>query len=298
MKKILSLFAVAAVVLGMASCGDGNEPADETKVNPNVGEYYLLPGTFTIGDGVVAQFSQGNLQYNPNEGEGGTWRFATNQWDVVGKNQSPWRDLFGWSTGQDPTKSTASYSDYDSDVLNDWGENVIANGGKNTKHWKTLSQAQWNYLLAKRANASEKFGLGKVAGVNGLIILPNSWTAPVDAPAFNPSPLKGMTYNETWYRDINNKNHFADNTYSKEEWDFMEKAGAIFLPAAGQRDPGHPSYNEVSYVGAQGAYWSSDRVSASDAYCLYFMDFKVDPTMESQFQMGYSVRLANIVEIN
>lgn len=298
MKKILSLFAMAAVVLSMASCGgnDGNEPSeDETKVNPNVDEYYLLPGTFTIGDGVVAQFSQGNLQYNPDEGENGTWRFATNQWDVVGKNQSPWRDLFGWSTGEDPMKSINNWSDYPT-PFKDWGANVIANGGKNTQHWKTLSMSQWDYLLAKRANAADKFGLGKVAGVNGLIILPNTWIAPVDAPAFNPSPSKGMTYNDPWYRDINDKNHFADNTYSKEEWDFMEKAGAIFLPAAGERDPEFGT--DASLVGDLAGYWSSKNIGSDQAGCLYFQWFKVEPDHEAMRQLGYSVRLAHIEELN
>lgn len=297
MKRILSLFAIAAVVLSMASCG-GDEPVDETKVNPNVDEYYLLPGTFSIGDGVVAQFSQGNLQYNPNEGEGGTWRFAANQWDVVGKNQSPWRDLFGWSTGEDPMKSTSSWSDYSSDVLKDWGKNVIANGGKNTEHWKTLSQNQWTYLFSQRANAADKFGFGKVAGVPGLIILPNTWTAPAKASAFNSAVSKGMSYSHPDYSDSNDKNHFDDNTYTIEEWDAMEKAGAIFLPAAGERDPGDPSYNEVFYVGEEGSYWSSGRESSSDAYYLHFRKSEVEPKKTSQLQMGYSVRLANIVEVN
>lgn len=289
MKKILSLFAMAAVVLSMASCGDGNEPVDETKVNPNSDGYGLMPGAFSIGNGRVAYFSQGNLQYRTSWG---TWRFAANQWDAVGKDQSNWRDLFGWSTGEEPMQSSSNYLDY-TKPFKDWGKNVIANGGVNTEYWRTLSQAEWEYLFTKRNNAAKKFGLGKVAGMNGVIILPDVWDAPAGAPALQPSAELGMNQSDWLFFDGDHNNHFADNTYSKEQWNEMEKAGAIFLPAAGQRDAS--ASLEGWYIGEFGIYWSSDDSSTSDAYCVYFQNFQLDLKMEEQRPMGFSVRLVHVV---
>ncbi|MBR1807836.1 MAG: hypothetical protein IJ776_00400 [Paludibacteraceae bacterium] len=141
-----------------------------------------LQGRFTInqnGDQVV--FSQGNLQYQASTQ---TWRFATNQYDYVGdanKNINDtydgWIDLFGWGTGDAPTKTSTNEADYA--TFTDWGTNPINNGGVDT--WRTPTREEWKYLFLSRENAATLFGLGSVDGAKGLIILPDNWVLPEGA---------------------------------------------------------------------------------------------------------------------
>ena len=58
-----------------------------------------LNGVFSLSDTTIALFSQGNLQYQATTN---TWRFAENQWDIVGyanmnvsSTYDGWIDLFG-----------------------------------------------------------------------------------------------------------------------------------------------------------------------------------------------------------
>lgn len=56
MKKILYMFAITALVLGMASCGD--EPQIQSVYNPN-SEKGMMPGKFTVdAEGTQVQFSK------------------------------------------------------------------------------------------------------------------------------------------------------------------------------------------------------------------------------------------------
>ena len=84
-------------------------------------------GVFSVSADKQVTFSKGNLQYHPSNDE---WCFAENQSDYIGKANSNiaadydgWIDLFGWGTGDAPTKSSTSYSDYSTFV--DWGTNKI-----------------------------------------------------------------------------------------------------------------------------------------------------------------------------
>jgi len=108
-----------------------------------------------------------------------------------------------------------------------------------------------------------------------------------DVPEFAPSTTKGLEWISGDYWN-DNEDNFTHNTYTAKEWDIMEKAGAIFLPAAGER------YNEkVSNVNAEGCYWLSD-VQGSEqvqAYALCFYKSALTPDFFNGFLMGYSVRL-------
>lgn len=196
-----------------------------------------LPGLFSVSATQQVRFSQGNLQYQASTQ---TWRFAENQYDYVGADNanisatySGWIDLFGWGTGNNPTLSSTSYSDYI--TFTDWGDNAIVNGGNAANSgWRTLSQAEWGYVFYSRPNASSKRGGGNVNGVHGEILLPDSWTLP---DGFNFTP---------------EQNGWSSNSYTLAQWAEMEAAGAVFLPAAGSR---WGTY--VSSVGRNGYYWSS-----------------------------------------
>ena len=167
-------------------------------------------------------FSPGNLQYYPRRKE---WRFAPDQTAHVGKenenispNYSGWIDLFGWGTGDDPTKTSMSYDSYSTFV--DWGSNKIGDDEPNT--WRTLSLNEWEYLLHSRENASDLITVGRVKGNNGVILLPDNWVCPDDVD------LKiGFSSYEEGYASL--------QIISEPMWDKLEVAGAIFLPAIGYR---------------------------------------------------------------
>lgn len=227
-------------------------------------------GLFSVSANTQVQFSPGNLQYRPSTG---TWRFAEEQYDIIGlgnakisASYSDWIDLFGWGTGNNPTKATTTYSDYSTFV--DWGANAISNGGSTANTWHTLSKDEWGYLFNSRANASSLYGQGSINGVNGTIILPDSWTTPSGAQFVAQMG-------------------FSSNTYSKDQWELMEAAGAIFLPACGDR-----SGTSVSEVGTYGYYWSSTANSSSRGYHIFYTDGRLRPQdYDRSLYEGISVRL-------
>lgn len=67
----------------LAPGGDTIVPGGDT-LAPS-GDLGMLPGLFSIGSGSQIHFSQGNLQYQASTKK---WRFATNQYDNIGSNNS------------------------------------------------------------------------------------------------------------------------------------------------------------------------------------------------------------------
>lgn len=246
----------------------------------------MLSGEFSVSAKKKVHFSQGNLQYQASTQ---TWRFAENQYDMIGSansnisaSYSGWIDWFGWGTGNNPTNTSKSNSDYSTFV--DWGVNAISNGGNEANLWYTLSKDEWVYLFNIRTNAASLFGLGSVNGINGIIILPDSWVTP-DGASFTPSTTQGLVDQGGNYYNSNGDN-FSHNTYTAEQWSVMESAGAVFLPAAGHRDS-----MGASDVGSDGYYWSSTPKDQNDVYFLSFNANSFYPR-NSLFRInGHSVRL-------
>lgn len=242
-------------------------------------------GTFSVSATKQVTFSPGNLQYHPANNE---WRFAENQADYVGSANSNisatyngWIDLFGWGTGNAPTKSSTSYSDYQTFV--DWGTNQIGSDTPNT--WRTLTYDEWMYIFYNRPNAQSLFALGSVNGVNGTIILPDNWTTPVGV-SFVASTTKGLYWDGSYYYNSNGDN-FSHNTYTSEQWSKMEQAGAVFLPASGRRWG-----TGVANVGYLGSYWSSPEIGELDACRVGFDSYSLYPRNDYDRFYGFSVRLA------
>ena len=277
MRKIFTFF-IALLCAGTMFAGNG-----------------ALKGAFTINaEGDIIQFSQGNLQYVASSD---TWQFATNQYDVIGNavgnttaeedraTQSDPIDLFGWGTGSNPT--TVSNNDADYSTFTDWGTNPISNGGNKANAWRTLTKDEWLYLFCGRPEADKLFGLGKVLGKEGVIILPDDWQLPAGA-TFNPSTSNGLTFNGTdTYTNAGN-NNYTHNTYaSAEAWAKMEAAGAVFLPAAGFR-----SGTTVDNL-TDGNYWSSTEYDGDDQFTheLYFTTKYCAPQSYDHRRKGYAVRL-------
>ena len=246
-----------------------------------------LPGVFTI-NGVKVQFSKGNLQYQASTN---TWRFADKQWEVIGEaneNISPtyagWIDLFGWGTSgynnhypYMTTTDDAQYGEMGVDITNtnyDWGVyNPISNGGNKAGLWRTigLDISLW-YLLRDGHNVSDRWALGRVNGVNGLILIPDEWSLPSGAH-FVSAKEKFFYEQHSWWYFMGNgvDNHFEDNIYTISEWEIMEDEGAVFLPVTGYREDkkyveDFYDYKEEKPLGDRGLYWTSESIKFKEDY--------------------------------
>lgn len=250
-----------------------------------------IAGVFSVSATKKVYFSNGNLQATYN-GSTWSWGFAANQWDYIGNaaantaingngtvSTNGTVDLFGWVGASSNFTGAAQYGISNSKTTNnvngygtgkneslksDWG-NCIGEG------WYTLSAAEWQYLFNTRTNYRNLFGHGSVNGVNGVIILPDEWQLP---------SVEGMTLSFTagtsdW-----------TNSYSIAEWTEMEKAGAVFLPAAGRR-----FVSSVDTEGSYGRYWSSSANGANTANSVYFRSGTLLPASGNDRYYGFSVRL-------
>ena len=232
-----------------------------------------LSGEFSVSETTKVHFSKGNLQYV------GTWQLAENQWNYFGESQSDnHRDLFGWGTGNNPNNVSTDYNDYA--TYTEWGNNPITNGGNTANMWRTLKKEEWVYLFYGRTDAAKLFSLGKVNGVNGTILLPDNWSGDKYDNATD-----GLTDQGTYYYNSNETN-FTLHTYEGDTWTAMEKAGAVFLPAAGYRGG-----TDVDNVGSYGYYWSATPVDTYNAYLLFFSSRNLNPQGSYTRDDGRSVRL-------
>lgn len=292
---------IIAIVLALLAMGcEREKPVVERPLYPTEG---AINARYTIGDDVTVVFAKGNLQY---QASSRTWRFANHQYDVAGydneladTNYNGWIDLFGWGTSGEndlvpPMADSSSwiglmpytvvglsglyaYGRYDIDGSNyDWGvRNAITGGGNAAGLWRTMSYDEWRYLLKFRTDAVKKKALATIENVglhgssmHGLLLLPDKWELP-----------EGCTY------QYGVKDGFETNVYTVEQWNKMESGGAVFLPAAGERDG-----VTVGMVGDYGCYWTTTGYTLESAYELYFLSGIYDfyPTNRAA---GHSVRL-------
>ena len=282
----------------------------------------LLTGKFTINaSGDQVQFSQGNLQYQASTK---TWRFAENQYDYVGdasngnvyvestksnnisisETYTGWIDLFGWGTaGHEFTSGYGTkYQPWETDnttgsdygptdgtsgltgtyAEGDWGSNMGTG-------WRTLTGdtgGEWEYLFNTRSASTigttenARFAKAKVNNVQGMILFPDTYTHP-----------DGVTL-PTGINDTDDTG-WNGNVYTAANWEKMEAAGAVFLPAAGFRNG-----TSVSSAGSNGLYWSSSPGGSGPANASYvlFRSSSQTPAITSSRDYGYSVRLVRPVE--
>ena len=213
-------------------------------------EEKTLTGKFSVSADEQVFFSQGNLRY---QASSGTWRFAENQYDIVGEDNANisatytgWIDLFGWGTSgflnKYPWMTSTDEYDYTDGTTNDiadtyfdWGKyNAIVNGGQKDGIWRTMTIDEWDYLLKTRPDATLLQGAATVASNRGYVLLPDAWTLP-DRMWF--TPMAG---------------NFNVNTYTLQQWKSMEETGAVFLPMTGYR-----SETEPDDIDRCGLYWTS-----------------------------------------
>ena len=232
----------------------------------------MLSGEFSVSDSKKVHFSEGNLRYTI---ASSTWSFFDNQYDCGSSYSSAVISLFTW--GYNATNSIIPDGNHSNNVSKtsgdliqseDWGSRI---GDGNT--WRTLTLNEWKYLFNDRIDAANKVGYATVGGVNGIILLPDSFTDPLKnngSGAFVPKSSTG----------------WMQNVYTPGNWALMESAGAVFLPAAGCRDG-----SSVDDVGDGGYYWSSAAYDEYYAYRVGFSSIGVRPDGGGYRDYGYSVRL-------
>ncbi len=285
MKKLFYFFAMSAIVLGLASCGDGNDP-EMNKVPEGA-----IKGVFTVGENTKVYFAQGNVQASY-DGYGWKWTFADNQWDFIGNKASNTSitgnstissngtvDMFGWSTertyyGIHRSSNTSDYAG----GFEDWGKNFGSG-------WRTPKIDEWLYVFVQRERAKELCGIGIVNNVKGIILLPDNWKLPEDMPEFTPCDAGGMPIYQDGYYDKSGGDHYVDNKYTLREWITMESAGAVFLPATSER-------NGVK-VGEkpEGRYWSATKNGNSSAYAVGSSAWDINAKGVADRYYGFAVRL-------
>ena len=189
-----------------------------------------LSGKFSTGKYEYAEFATGNLQYKPSTD---TWRFAKQQYQYVGKDNiyvgkedyKGWIDLFGWSADDKfGVNSSNDNANYQGEFV-DWGKLFPEEG------WSTLSKNQWYYLLNQRTNAASLKQIAMVGDTLGIMLFPDEWTLPAGC-----APTQ-----QTHHDEEDGEDHscdFVSYNYTLAHWTELEKAGAIFLPAAGRRTGG------------------------------------------------------------
>ena len=268
-----------------------------------------LASLFSVAPDHRVHFSKGNLQFTPTrshatasgESQRGHFRFANVQTDYVGEDfgdhyRHGMFDLFGygtsgWNSGATaylPNDTSTAAADYyvaadstasltGSNSYADWGVfNAITNGGNRAGLWRTLSAAEWQYLLFYRPTASNLEGIvnpryvkATVGEVQGLIVFPDSYEHP-DSIAV-PEGINDDTY------------YFDDNFFTSLEFEELENRGCLFLPASGWRVG-----TAITYPNDYGSYWTSD--NTDDPVSLLFYDRYISLTPAYR-HYGRAVRL-------
>ncbi|MCQ2118035.1 MAG: hypothetical protein MJY76_07870 [Bacteroidales bacterium] len=261
----------------------------------------VLNGIFTVdNDGTTMRFSKGNLQYQASTK---TWRFAATQQTVIGnkagnttsdstsrKSSTSWIDLFRYGTsgynGKNPYMINATESKYPNASLTsntDWGRyNAISNGGSNKGLWRTLTSAQWGYILTNTSRTSTRYIKATVNGKACVLLFPDTYTHPSGYPALTNKNKATVKCSATSFTSA----QFAE----------MEKRGVVCLPATGYQNDGETAVIEIGNGWAN--YWTASKSGANyKPYYFYFQgDQDTDTSMSYQGSdanaaFGFAVRL-------
>ncbi len=255
MKKFLLSMALVAIAGAGTQASAQTAPAN------------AINGKFSVAADKQVYFSQGNLQYTQSTA---TWAFAEHQYDMIGTDNvtggtvshdakdgdkvsgealADKIDLFGWSGSTAAVQwgvgISGNATDYSGDFV-DWGSNTIGTDAPNT--WRTLTENEWEYVLSNRADADTKKGVARInlssdgtVYANGLILLPDTWTAPA-----------GITFKSGVASERSVQAYADYQTFTLSEWQQLESAGAVFLPAAGMR-----STTQVQYAHQDVTLWTA-----------------------------------------
>lgn len=277
-------------------------------------------------------FAPGNLQYLGNAYGTGTWRFAEHQYDFMGDGPTSGtnyqgnvtvagftkynasadmdvaRDLFGWGTSgyndMNPYMTSTSSGSYYSGALAgtdyDWGvyhsapgnsSKKITNGGNYA--WRLFTGEEFSYAVQRQGRVytrtdsptysemKDLFASATVVGVKGIILFPDNWDGSLDRT------IKYGNASEADYDKL---------ICDVEKWASFEKAGCVFLPAAGYR-----SGNSMNGLNT-GNYWASTTVYTAGEYRGGTLEWTTTGTVTKSSDnasvryLGQSVRLIRDLE--
>jgi len=220
--------------------------------------YVMLNGVFSVSDTKKVYFYRSNLMYPE--------YFYDEQWEYTGASSGSVYDLFPWSMTQ-----------YEDNI------NYM------------LSADEWWYLFRLRQNAANRFTFATILNIaRGIILLPDVWEKPEDIPMMMPAEMEirwdGPT--KTYRHENISYDAFSNNKYTLKQWEYLELAGAVFLPACASN-------------GKYGCYWSGTATNEEateagaidfDGHALSMMHLKqdgYDVTSTSSIRMVTDIRWVN-----
>ena len=147
-------------------------------------------------------------------------------------------------------------------------------------------------MRGKRRGANPPQPKGIVGDTMGLLLLPDEWTLPTGL-SFTPNTWPtselwddGDMIDATYDHYRLKKANMPHNVYTMEEWDKLEKAGAVFLPHAGRRSGGYGNYlnkdcKEVTsmyrysyYENYVGYYWTATQSNKAKGQASYLITMR------------------------
>lgn len=258
----------------------------EFKATPPAG---ALSGVFTVSHTKKVHFSKGNLWYGKvGDAQTATFNFEDNQFDFPTSWDANHISHFFWSKAADEAvkenwNDSQTYGINDVIFTNETEETanpdfcVYEEPGK----YRTLSSIEWQYLLGFRTDAVKKYGFATVCGHPGIILLPDKFS--------DPKTNKGS---EVF---VPATTGWDANVYTTGgNWDAMESAGAVFLPAAGERDADVFRYPDSGYCWTSSMY--NNDMTYRRAYFIEFHSDYITPPQPLRFSFGHSIRLVTDVK--
>jgi hypothetical protein len=231
-----------------------------------------LPGLFSVSENRKVRFSQGNLQFNPDDN---VWRFAEDQWDFVGgtcfddslgemnvgtvyangaksdntkvfKYYPGWIDLYGWATsGWDNGNTYYHPYDFTGHISEMWYmSNDCAFYGPpyNVDLTGDYAQADWGVHNTISNGGSRQWRTPSADEFNYLLLGRETPSGILFAKAIVGGVRGLVVLPDDWnastypFRVSNMDCDYYENKITCGEWlDVLEPAGAVFLPAAGRR---------------------------------------------------------------
>lgn len=168
---------------------------------------------------------------------------------------------YGYGPSTDLLTGANSWSSREETKNYDWGVYNFTAGEE--AGLRTITLAEWNYLLKTRTNYDRLRGMATLFGNCGAILLPDgwNWSAPALAKAASAA---GFDWKSKY--SVGSVVKYTDNIIEDTEagralWTAMEEAGAVFLPAAGYR-----SGVTINYPNSYLLYWTSTTYSTGSLY--------------------------------
>lgn len=283
-------------------------PGAQYAVKKSNGELaqFTVGGTTTNPQKVY--FSRANLMCNAANPDQPVWGFHENQYDecpgfyaitsnsgntgttAVHITNSNEMDRFSWGFKNPTSVSENDWVD-GSRNLNwndgtDWG--CALRGTAYGNYWRTLTAAEWQYLLSSRTGKRFLMVTWKVNAVttNGIFIAPDG---------YNGGSTSGYTqWNKTGYTNVKSITSSVANE--------LFEAGCVFLPALGYRNNNYYyeynyHYNPSGYY-MFGNYWTATGVEQQplsqyvpEATAFRFTEDAFDYAYSPERNLGMCVRL-------